>query len=213
LSEVARDLGVSEQCTHIPNGLDLSGLTITRTIAERPPRAAMLYHTSEMKGSLEGIAVLRRVKHQIPDFEAVLFGTTPRGSEIPDWVEYAQLPSRDALRELYNSASVFLQPSRSEGWGLTSTEAMACGCALVTTDNGGSRDFAVDGETALVAPIQDVDALSARMIQLLHDKPLRVRIAECGAELARTFTWDRAVDAMESVLNESSMLPAPFQVT
>ena len=200
LQEIAGELGVAEQTTHIPNGLDLSGLTIMRPIVDRAPRAAMLYHKNEMKGSIEGIEVLKRVKEQMPEFGAALFGTTPRGSEIPIWIEYTQLPSRDALRELYNSASVFLQPSRTEGWGLTSTEAMACGCALVTTDNGGSRDFAIDGDTALVVPVQDVDAMSSKMLQLLRDDSIRIRLAERGEQRARMFTWDRAVEAMETVL-------------
>ena len=174
LKEIADELGVVDQTTHIPNGLDLAGLTITKPIADRPPRAAMLYHKNEMKGSSEGIGALKRVREQDQEFVAVLFGTTPRGSEIPEWIEYHQLPTREALRDLYNSASVFLQPSRTEGWGLTSTEAMACGCALITTDNGGSRDFAVDGDTALVVPVQDVEAMSAKILILLRDKPLRL---------------------------------------
>lgn len=164
----------------------------------------MLYHMNEMKGSPEGIEALKRVKQQIPEFSAALFGTSAPGSEIPEWVEYSQLPSRDALRDMYNSAAVFLQPSRTEGWELTSTEAMACGCALVTTDNGGSRDFASNGETALVVPVQDVEAMSAKIVQLLQDEPLRIRLAEHGEQYVRRFSWDRAVDAIEKVLGDRS---------
>ena len=45
-------------------------------------------------------------------------------------------------------------------------EAMACGAALVTYDNGGCRDYARDGETALVAKRRDVDDLAAKLEQL-----------------------------------------------
>jgi glycosyltransferase involved in cell wall biosynthesis len=200
LRDIANDLGVLDQTTHIPNGIDLSGLSITQPIEARAARAAMLYHKNEMKGSTEGIEALKLVKKQIPEFGAALFGTSERGEEIPDWIEYTQLPSRDALRKLYNSAVVFLQASRTEGWGLTSTEAMACGCALVSTDNGGSRDFAIDCDTALVVPVQDVDAMAASVIRLLQDAPLRFAIAERGEQCARKFPWDRAVHAMEKAL-------------
>lgn len=204
LKEIAEELGVPGQTTHIPNGLDLSQFTVTKPIQNRAQRAAMLYHQNEMKGSPEGIEALKQVRAQFPEFEAVLFGTTPRGAEIPDWIEYVQQPSHEALRDLYNSASIFLQPSRTEGWGLTSTEAMACGCALVTTDNGGSRDFAVDGSTALVVPVQDVAAMLSAILLLLQNSPLRVRLAAAGEKCARQFTWDRAVDAMERLLVEYS---------
>ena len=56
---------------------------------------------------------------------------------------------------------------------MPSMEAMACGAALVTYDNGGCRDYARDGETALVAPRRDVAALAAALGRVLDD-------ARCG---------------------------------
>ena len=52
-------------------------------------------------------------------------------------------------------------------------EAMACGAALCTYDNGGCRDYAIDGRTALVAPRRDVDALAGRCRRLVEDEALR----------------------------------------
>ena len=54
-------------------------------------------------------------------------------------------------------------------------EAMACGAALVTTDNGGSRDYAFDGTTALVADVGDAARLTEHVVTLLRDDALRVR--------------------------------------
>ncbi len=50
-------------------------------------------------------------------------------------------------------------------------EAMACGAALATYDNGGCRDYARDGETALVAPRRDVGALARALQRLVRTPP------------------------------------------
>ena len=62
-------------------------------------------------------------------------------------------------------------------------EAMACGAALVTYDNGGCRDYARDGETALVAPRRDVEALAAALTRLAADAGAEGALAAAGAAL------------------------------
>jgi glycosyltransferase involved in cell wall biosynthesis len=80
-------------------------------------------------------------------------------------------------------------------------EAMACGAALVTYDNGGCRDYARDGETALVAPRRNVGELAGRLERLATDAPLRARIAAAGRAFVTTaFDWDRAVARLEALL-------------
>jgi glycosyltransferase involved in cell wall biosynthesis len=79
-------------------------------------------------------------------------------------------------------------------------EAMACGAALVTYDNGGCRDYARDGETALVAPRRDVAALAEALARVAGDAALRSRLAAAGqARVTTEFDWDRAVARMEAL--------------
>jgi glycosyltransferase involved in cell wall biosynthesis len=80
-------------------------------------------------------------------------------------------------------------------------EAMACGAALCTYDNGGCRDYAIDGSTALVAPRRDVDALARALTRLADEGDLRERIARQGRELIATrFDWERATARLEALL-------------
>jgi len=80
-------------------------------------------------------------------------------------------------------------------------EAMACGAAVCTYDNGGCRDYAIDGRTAVVAPRRDVDALAWGLARLVEDAELRRRIARSGQEFVRTqFDWERATARLESLL-------------
>ena len=80
-------------------------------------------------------------------------------------------------------------------------EAMACGAALCTYDNGGCRDYAMDGSTALPAPRRDVEALTRALARLVEDRELRERIARQGRELIATrFSWERATAGLEALL-------------
>jgi len=78
---------------------------------------------------------------------------------------------------------------------------MACGAALVTYDNGGCRDYARDGITALVARRRDVADLAARLTTLIVEPALRQRLAAAGQDLVTTaFDWERAVSRLEAIL-------------
>src|SRR5207244_530870 len=100
----------------------------------------------------------------------------------------------------YNSLAIFLHSSITEGWGLTCAEAMASGCALVASDSGGIRDYAVDGVTAAVVPPRDASALAARVRDLVSDPATRVKLADAGATAIAEFTWQRATDRLERLL-------------
>jgi glycosyltransferase involved in cell wall biosynthesis len=89
---------------------------------------------------------------------------------------------------------------------------MACGCALVTTDNGGSRDYAVDTETALVVPTGDPSGLADSAERLLRDATGRTRLAAAGAELVRSrFDWDRTAELLELRLEAYASDPVRYQ--
>lgn len=206
IAEWLRDKAVSlgETATHIPNGMDFGPFRVEQPLAGRRPRIGMLFHSQfEWKGSEDGVEAILLAKREVPELEASLFGVGPRPSIIPDWIDYQCLPTPVELCGIYNDCSLYLQPSWTEGWGLTATEAMACGCALVTTDNGGSRDYAQDGVNALVSPPRQPALLSKQIVRLLQNDKERMTIAKAGSESIRRYTWDRAVDRFEDLLKNA----------
>jgi glycosyltransferase involved in cell wall biosynthesis len=200
LEEIAIELGEGERTARVPIGMDVERLGIDVPPAARERRIGALLNSAPEKRSEDILATLQAVKQCDPSVSATVFGTAPRPAGLPDWIEYTMLPGPDELRALYNSCSVFLQASRSEGWGLPASEAMLCGCALVTVENGGSREYALDGETALVVDREDLGGLSDAVGRLLGEEGLRIRLAERGAELLGAYTWERSVGEFERVL-------------
>jgi glycosyltransferase involved in cell wall biosynthesis len=168
-----------------------------------PARVLMLHHDYPWKGVPDGLAAVARARRRHPALRLIGFGLkAPRGALPYD--EFHADPAQTALQHLYSGCGIYLCPSWDEGLGMPSMEAMACGAALCTYDNGGSRDYARCGETALVARRRDVGDLAHQLLRLLTDAPLREKIAAAGAEfIRREFEWDRAVARMEALLAES----------
>jgi glycosyltransferase involved in cell wall biosynthesis len=163
------------------------------------PRVLMLHHEYAWKGVADGLEAVARTRRQVPALRLVGFGVKRPRLPLP-YDEFHENPPQERLAALYSGIDIYLCPSWDEGLGMPPMEAMACGAALVTYDNGGCRDYARDGETALVAPRRDVGALAGRLERLATDGALRARIAAAGRALVTTaFDWDRAVARLEAL--------------
>jgi hypothetical protein len=160
-------------------------------------RICMLHHTSVWKGISDGVKAFEIAKQKYPKIQLVMFGSWT--SKIDIDCEYYYRPFGGELRRIYNSCDIFLCPSWREGFTLPPAEAMACRCALVTTDIGGTSDYAIPGKTALVSPPKNPEKLAENLKKLLNDKGLCKKIAQDGYNYVQKFTWDKAVDKMEKL--------------
>jgi glycosyltransferase involved in cell wall biosynthesis len=213
LAELGRAAGVPEdELFHLPYGIDHRQFRVVAPIDGRPRRVSMLYHEHRKKGARFGIEALARVVERVSDAEVVLFGVSDPVHALPPRTEFRTNPSQAALvEEVYNRSSVFVQPSTREGFGFTPVEAMGCGCAVVSTANGGSADYAFDGDTALVVPPRKPDAMADAIERLLLDDELRVAIARRGNEFVRRqFDWDTSAARLESFLERYGAAPEQF---
>jgi mannosyltransferase len=77
--------------------------------------------------------------------------------------------SRDRIAYYFGLVSLYVAPMRYEGFGLTPLEAMACGAAVVATRTGAAAQLVADGETGVVVPPDDLDALTKAIESFLAD--------------------------------------------
>ncbi|RMG54985.1 MAG: glycosyltransferase [Acidobacteria bacterium] len=114
--------------------------------------------------------------------------------------------SPEHLPAYYHACDVFVLPSthRSEAFGIVQLEAMACGKPVVSTNlPSGVPWVNRDGETGLVVPPRDVDALVRAIRLLLAHSELRWRLGRRGRHrVHREFTRDRMGDRMLAVYEE-----------
>lgn len=197
LGEIARSLG--ESFNYIPNGLDFERFGVDVAPKNRDPkRILMLYHYLDWKGSKEGLSALQLVHEKIPDIQVTLFGVVrPPAEDLPVWISFEKLPSKQRLRELYNEAAIFMSPSWAEGWALPPAEAMQCGCATVLTDIGG-HEYAINGKTSLLSQPKDVEQMACHLLTLLQDNDLRIQLAHAAVAEIAQYTWTRATKSLEA---------------
>ena len=100
--------------------------------------------------------------------------------------------------------------SRVEGFGLTMVEAMAAGDAVIATRAGAAELVIDDGETGFLAPIDDVDALTAAIEPMMRE-PERIPAigAKARARVERDFSRDREADEIADVYRRLWGEPAP----
>ena len=87
------------------------------------------------------------------------------------------------IATVWARAHIAVLPSRREGLPKTLLEAAACGRPLIATDVPGCREIAIHGETGLLVPADDPQALAAAMLQLADSSPLRLRLGGAARRL------------------------------
>jgi L-malate glycosyltransferase len=206
-------LGESLGCrdlTYIPNGID-QRYRMTRPFNRRPKRVVMMCSFVRFKGSSDGIKALEIAKAQLPDLDVRLFGNSRRPPWVPPWMSYTENPPQEELIEdIYNTCSVFLGPSLTEGFPLPPAEAAACGCAIVATDIGGHTEYLEHGVTALLSPPRNPEALAKNLCTLLTNDEFRIRLATAAHKNISEFTWERSADLFETFLNRTKFGKAPL---
>ncbi|GAX05141.1 glycosyl transferase [Secundilactobacillus pentosiphilus] len=193
--------GFGEKAYLVPNFVEHKNFYVTKKIEPRNQVISMLYSEHEVKGSSDGFKALKLAKEKYPDLKIEIFGVFEKPKDLPVGATYYRNPSRRQLNEIYNESAIYLFPSLSEGWGLTATEAMACGAALCSTDNGGVNDFGINGKSALISPVSDPVSLFNHIDMLLSDKHLRIKIAKKGVEITDKLTLENSGKSLMRALD------------
>ena len=125
-------------------------------------------------------------------------------------VEIIPYQPKAKLNDFYNLCDVFVLPSitdwkgEQEGLGLVLLEAMACKKPVIGTNSGGIPDIVKNGETGLLVPEKDPEALADAIQKLLKDKKLAKRLAENGYRFVKeNFTTSKIAGKMLRVYKEA----------
>ena len=143
------------------------------------------------------IEALVRLKPAYPELRAVIAGegyerpaleALIRRHDAQSWVALPGYVPDEGLIDLYRRAWVVASTSLREGWGMTITEAGACGTPAVVTRIGGHVDAVDDGRSGLL--VDGSEELVGGLDAVLRDQVLRKRLGVGALEHASHFTWD-----------------------
>jgi glycosyltransferase involved in cell wall biosynthesis len=150
---------------------------------EGPPTFLMVARLLVDKGVREFVAAAGIVRRQAPEARFILIGERDLNpsaiseAELSAWQDEGVVEMRGQVadpRQDYAACQVFVLPSYREGLPRVNLEAMATGRAVISTDVPGCRETVVDGETGLLVPVRDAEALAEAMLSLARD-PERAR--------------------------------------
>lgn len=141
----------------------------------------------------EGIEALLRVVGEGPYLEEL-----QKRYEGRDDVVFLGYRRGEELASLFASCDVFVFPSATDTFGNVVIEAQASGVPTVVSDKGGPVEQTVEGDTGLVFPADDAEALADRLRQLLVDESLRERLGRSGRQRALSLSLDAAAAAQWS---------------
>jgi len=165
--------------------------------------AALMPH----KGHQYLIEAAARVVKQVPDARFVIVGAGTAREALEHQVRHLHLERHvflagyrtDAI-ELIKGFDLFAMSSITEGMGTPLVDAMAAGKAAVATAVGGIPEVVIDGVTGYLVPPRDPEALAARIVDLLKNRPLRERMGQAALDRARScFTVAKMVDGTAAV--------------
>lgn len=161
-----------------------------------PVRVLLAARMLRQKGVVEFVEAARRLRSEGVDALFLLAGgsdpTNPTSIETEqlrawgreDGIEWLGRVSHDRIPETMRSVDVVCLPSYREGAAKVLLEAAASGRAIVTTDAPGCREAVEPGQSGLLVPRRDPDALAEALGGLIRDPGLRRRMGRRGRELA-----------------------------
>ncbi len=116
-----------------------------------------------------------------------------------EWITLAGRISDGELLALYQRAWLVSSMSLREGWGMSLTEAAACGTPSVAVDIAGHRDAVMDGHSGLLV---DEAQVATTISNVLQDEELLGSLREGALKYAQSLTWDSAALKLFQLLSE-----------
>lgn len=190
-----------ERVAAVPEGISVaewSGAP-ARDAVRRPPTVLSVARQYPRKNTRTLVLAMAWVRHAIPGARLRVVGGGPELRSLKalagrlglrDAVTFLGPVADDAaVRREYFGADVFCLPSLQEGFGIAFLEAMAAGLPVVAGSCSAVPELVVDGETGLLVPPEDEQALADALIHLLTDAPTRRRMGERARKRAGEYEW------------------------
>lgn len=191
------------EATIIPNPVERNNFHIEIPYADRKNFSiGFMVHEQPLKAWRVAWNAALLLQAKYPEVQIHCFGTDVRPAELPETVSYLRSPDRKELRTFFNSLRVFLAPSLSEGWGLTPSEAMQCGCCVVASDIDGHREFMVHETNGLLASPGEPEAFYIAAEAILMDPKLGERLAAQAVQSMKQYSMETSIAAWEPILKE-----------
>ncbi len=162
----------------------------------------LVFYTGDLRENFQVVLrVYENIFRELPGYSLVIAGVREEDrSSVEEnlsafsWgrharvIPFLEFGRERELAEIYSSASVYLDPSLHEGFGMQVIEAMACGTPVVCSDLGGLPEVA--GDAAILVNPQDPKQIALALRNVLADQRLREDLIERGYKQSASYSWE-----------------------
>ena len=153
---------------------------------------------------------LSGARDKFPMVKGLLIGAGPQSDELKILRDQLSLQEtvvmtgyRDNADQLMQCMDLFVLCSFSEGISMSLLEAMASGIPTLVTEVGGNPDVVLDGRTGWVVPSDDVEAITAAIIEAAFNSQKCRQFGEAGKHRFETyFTFNTMIDSYRKIYKE-----------
>jgi glycosyltransferase involved in cell wall biosynthesis len=163
--------------------------------------ASLLYVGSLSKR--KGADLLPAIMDKLPGYRLICISRTSGELVKHPRIRVVVDCSRNCLVNYYRSSSVLISPSRLEGFGYTTAEAMACGTPVVCSDSSSLPELVSDGKDGYLVPVDDVSAFASaiRAIAEAYPNERKMFSQAARAKAESKFDIDLMVHKMVDIYN------------
>lgn len=173
--------------TIIPHILSLESWMCRHRVS-KPNHLLWVRHLRPEYNPMMLIEVFRKLKLIYPNLRLSIVGTGNQENPLKKFIDQHNIGgvvfygrvSEQKLRELYNTADVFLNTTNVDNQPVTLLEAMASGCPIVSTNPGGIPDIVFHGENGLLTQPDDVDGMVENLKLLFENEDLSLKLSTNG---------------------------------
>ena len=181
----------------IYNGIFEEEKIVGNKRSNRPFTISLMYHESDHKNSLEGIAAIKTIFDKYTDINVQVFGRRiPQLTIIPN-ASFFELPSRRQIIDIYRNSDVYLFTSKQEAWGLPIIEAMANKCVVIGREIGALKEV-YNGKNALIA--SSAEQMAKKIESLYQDRKALSKMQEEAYNSVKTMTWENSCAQFEQLI-------------
>ncbi len=184
-----------------------------------PVETSLILHVGriiEQKNHAGLLAIFHQVVREIPTAKLLIVGAGPLQRQVEAEIDRRGLNQavrllglREDVPTLMGLCDLFLLPSLHEGLPVVALEASAAQLPIVASRIPGVTEALLEGETALLHPVEDISGMAASVVRLLRDRPLAQQLTTAGRlRVQQKFSAEASARSLLAIY-QSLLAPQP----
>ncbi len=208
-NKIIEKYGINEKKIRVlHNAIDLEDYEKKIKIRKRDNVVLFLGRMVLQKGPDYFLYAIKKALEHKPDIIPVMAGT---GDMLPSMIEKAAelgiadkiiftgFLSEEDVHKLYQVADLYVMPSVSEPFGITTLEALANGTPVLISKQSGVSELL---NHCLKVDFWDVNEMANKILAVLHYNALKESLRENGVKEIRKFSWEKQTERCLNIYNE-----------